>query len=180
MSGLATSPLPYGWSLTRGQNQKGTTWEPIGYITRAVWGVNNRGAKAQRDHMGADWLHHPCRLGGQQQGSKSRNRPHVSRLATSPCGLRGPQKGDKIRKGPHVGRLATSPLRSRGSPTRVQNQKRTTCGRIGYMTLPSGGSPTRGKKQKGATCGRTGYIIPCITTAPRFPNPNSVLLKPGT
>ena len=135
LGGFATSPPPFRGSPTRGQKQKGATrWE--------------------------DWLHHPCRLGGHQQGCKSRRGPHASGLTTSPLPSRGPptrgqrqkgttrwgdglhhpyrlggpQQGDKIRKGPHVGRLGTLPLSSGGSPTRGQNQKGTACERIGYIT----------------------------------------------
>ena len=88
---LARSPL----LPTRGQNQKGPTLGRTSYITPAVWRVTNKGKKLKMAQTWADWLHHPCRLGGHQQIGNNR-------------------------KGPHVGMLATSPLPYGGSPTRGQ------------------------------------------------------------
>ena len=141
VGGLATSSLPSGRSPTRGQNQKGTKCERMGYptpavcrvpnkrtksemghvwadwyITPAVWVVPNNGAISERDHMGANWLHLPCRLGGQQQGPKSTKGPHVSRLANSPCRPWGHQQADKIKNGQLMSGLATLPLPSGGVP----------------------------------------------------------------
>ena len=105
-----------GYISPGGQNQKWPTSGRIGYITPAVWGVPNaleRGTKSEVAHKWADWLHHPCRMGGPQRfraGNKIRRGPQVGGLATS-------APGDKIRSGPQVGGLATSPLPYGGSPT---------------------------------------------------------------
>ena len=71
----------------------------------------------------ADWIHHPCRLGG-------------------------PQQGDRIRNGLHVGVLATSPLPSGGTSTMAQKQSWWTCGRIGYITPTIWGVPNKGTKSE--------------------------------
>ena len=97
---MATSPLPYRGSpplQSGGQNQKWPTSGQTGYLTPAVSGIATaleRGAKSEVAHKWANWLPHPCRIGG-------------------PRRLRA---GGKIRSGPQVGKLATSPLPYRGSP----------------------------------------------------------------
>ena len=55
VNGSTTSPLPTAGSPTRGQNQKGTTCERMGYITPTVCGVPNTATKSERYHMWADW-----------------------------------------------------------------------------------------------------------------------------
>ena len=61
--------------------------------------------------MWADWLRHPCHLGGPQRFTA----------------------GAEMRSSPHVGRLDTSLLPSNGTPTlqsRGQPEKWPTCGYI--------------------------------------------------
>ena len=127
--GLATSPLPYGGSPTLqkgGQNQKWPTNGWIGYITPAAWGVRNPLEPAKTPevaHMGADWLHHPCRMGRPQHfraGDNTKRGPQVGRLAASPMpngGFPMLQRGEKITSGPQMGGLASSPLPHGASPT---------------------------------------------------------------
>ena len=62
------NPCCLGGSPTREQNQNWPTYGQIGYITPAVWGVLNKGTKSKVAHMGADWLHNPCRLGSPARG----------------------------------------------------------------------------------------------------------------
>ena len=50
VSGFATSPMLSWGSPPQEQNQKGATCALIGYITPAVWGVPQKGTKAERDH----------------------------------------------------------------------------------------------------------------------------------
>ena len=135
---LATSPLPYRGApplQSGGQNQKWPTSGQIGYLTPAVSGsptVAKRGAESEVAPKWANWLPHPCRIGGPQR-----------------C-----RAGGKIRSGPEVGKLATSPLPYRGaSPLQSggQNQKWPTSGQIGYLTPAVSGSPTaaeRGEKSE--------------------------------
>ena len=188
---LATSPLPYGWSPTRWQNQKRPTRVRIGYISPAVQEVPVKGTKSdgsdQMAYMWVDWLHHPCLLESHPQGGKLRSGPHADGLATSPLpsggspsrGLNhkgpqvgglatsplpsgGPQQRKQIYKRPRVSGLATSPLPSGGSPTGVQNHKGRHVGVLAISPLPSGESATRGQTRKWPTCGRIGYITPTI------------------
>ena len=82
----------------REPDQTCPTWGRIGYITLALWGVPNasqRGTRSQVLNMWADWLHHPCRMGGPQ---------HF-------------RAGNKIKCAPQEGEWATSPLPYGGSPT---------------------------------------------------------------
>ena len=135
---VAASPLPYRGApplQSRGQNQKWPTSGQSGYLTPAVSGIPTaaeRGAKSEVAHKWANWLPHPCRIGG----------PHHCRA------------GGKIRSGPQVGKVATSPLPYRGSPplqSGGQNQQWPTSGQIGYLTPAVSGSPTtaeRGAKQE--------------------------------
>ena len=102
-------------------------------------------------HKWANWLPHPCRLGG----------PH--RLGA----------GGKIRTGPQVGELATSPPPYRGaSPpqSRGQSQKWPTSGEIGYLTPAVLGSPTaseRGAKSEMAHKWANGLPHPCRIGEPQ-------------
>ena len=73
-------------------------------------------------HKWADWLHHPCRMGGPQRF----------------------RARDKIRSGPHVDGLATSLMPYGRSPTPEkggENHKWPTNGRIGYITPAAWGVP---------------------------------------
>ena len=102
VGGLATSPLPSRGSPTRGRNQKGTTCERIGYITRAIWGVPHKGKKSEGGHMCAYWPDHPCRLGAPHKGAKSKEAYTWADWLHHPCRLQGHQQMGKIRRGPHV------------------------------------------------------------------------------
>ena len=146
----------------------------MGYITPSVWGVPNTskwGTRTKVAHMWADWLHHPCRLGGPQSftaGNKVESGPRVGGLGTLPLPSGGPQRfgaGDGIGSGPHVCGMATSPLPSGGSPTLQisgdKNRSGPHLGRLATSRLPSRWPPTLqcGKQsRKWATCGRIGYI----------------------
>ena len=130
---VATSPLPYRGApplQSGGQNQKWPTSGQSGYLTPAVSGsptTAERGAKPEVAHKWANWLPHPCRIGG----------AHHCRA------------GAKIRSGPQVGEVATSPLPYRGSPplqSGGQNQKWPTSGQIGYLTPAVSGSPTTAER----------------------------------
>ena len=128
VGGMATSPLAYGGFPTlqsSQQDHKCSTCGRIGYITSAWWGVPNafeRGTRSQVRHMWADWLHHPCLMGGPQRFIA----------------------GNKITSAPHVGGLATSPLPYGGSLTLHSGEQDQTClawGRTGYITLDVWGVP---------------------------------------
>ena len=168
----------------------GPTCGRIDCITLAVSEsplLQSRGQNQNRAHMWADWLHHPCCLGGPQRfkaGDKIRNGPACGRFgyitpavsggpkcSQSPLLSRGgpnaPKRGTKSEMGPRVGRLATSPVLSRGSPMLQAGHKirnGPTCGEL-WLHHPCclGGSHcfTDGDKIRiGPTCGRFGYITP--------------------
>ena len=71
----------------------------------------------------ADWLHHPCRMGGPRRfiaGEQNQKWSASGQIGHHPCDLGGAQRfkaGDKISSGPQVGRLAPSPLPFGGCPT---------------------------------------------------------------
>ena len=148
---LATSPLPYRGApplQSGGQNQKWPTSGQIGYLTPAVSGIpsaSERGAESEVAHLWANWLPHPCRIGG-------------------PLRFRA---GGRIRSGPLVGKLATSPLPYRGAPplqSGGQNQKWPTCGQIGYLTPAVSGIPSaaeRGAKSEVAHLWANWLPHPC-------------------
>ena len=94
---------------SRGLNQK---WLP----SRGSPMLHSRGLNQKWPTKWADWLHHPCRLGGPQCFTA----------------------GDKIKSGPQVGGLATPPIPSCGSPvlwSMGQTEKRPTSGRIGTPAI---------------------------------------------
>ena len=142
VGGLAKSPLPFGGS--RGQNQKWLTCGWTGYITPAIWGVTHKGANSEW----ADWLHHPCHLGGPHQGDYIKRDHKWADWLHHPCRLGVTNKWAKLERGPQVGGLATSPLPSRGSPTNGQNQKGTTCEGISYFMPAIWGVPNKGAKSE--------------------------------
>ena len=130
---LATPPLPYRGApplQSGGQNQKWPTCGQIGYLTPAVSGIpsaSERGAESEVAHKWANWLPHPCCIGG----------PHRCRA------------GGRIRSGPLVGKWTTSPLPYWGAPplqSGGQNQKWPTSGQIGYLTPAVSGSPTAAER----------------------------------
>ena len=118
-------------------------------LSRGSPALHSEGPNQNRAHMWADWLHHPCCLGGShcfKAGDKIRCGPTCGRIGcithavsgvpnTSewadwlhhPCYLGGPQRskaGDKIKRGP-------------------------ACGRVGYITLAVSGIPNA--SQRGTT-----------------------------
>ena len=130
---VATSPLPYRGApplQSGGQKQKWPTCGQSGYLTPAVSGsptAAERGAKSEVAHLWANWLPHPCRIGG----------PHRFKA------------GGRIRSGPQVGKVATSPLPYRGAPplqSGGQNQKWPTSGQSAYLTRAVSGSPTAAER----------------------------------
>ena len=130
---VTTSPLPFGGSPT----------------------ILSEGHKQKRAHKWADWLNHPCRLGGRQHFTtedKIRSCPQVGLVATSPLPFRCPQRFrevDKKRSDAQVGKLAISPRPSWGSPTLqsgAQNQKGPTSGLGGYITLAVLGVPNASER----------------------------------
>ena len=126
----------------RGQNQKWPTCGHSGYLTPAVSGVPNAlhgdkirngphvgtvatsplpsrgspmlctGTKSEMAHMWAQWLPHPCRLGGPQCSARGQNQKwptcgHSGYLTPAVSGVPNALHGDKIRNGPHMGTVAT-------------------------------------------------------------------------
>ena len=106
---MAASPLP----------SRGPTSEQNCYATLAFSRVPNKGHKS-------NWLPHPCRLGGQQEGG----------IATHPMHSRGSPK-EWIKS-----KVATSPQVSWGPIS----------GRSGYATPAFSGFPARGTKSKSGYC----------------------------
>ena len=91
---LATSPLLSGGSPTLLSGQRKQKWPtsgPSGYINFAVRGVRNaskRATKSEGVHNWANWLHHPCRLGGPQcfgAGDKISNCKFFMVFLDKPC-----------------------------------------------------------------------------------------------
>ena len=104
------------------QKQKRPISGPFDYITLVVPGFPTAsewgGGGLEETNKWADWLHHPCRLGGSQRfgaWGKIRKGTQLGRLATSPL-LSSGSPTSQVRRGPRIGRLATSPLPSRGLP----------------------------------------------------------------
>ena len=147
----------------------------------AAWGVPNilePGRKLKVAHKWADWLNHPCRMGGPQHfraGDKIRSGPQMGGLATSPMPYgRSPtlHRGDGLRSGPQMDGLATSPCRM-GGPHRFRLVDTITSGlqvgRLATSPLLYGGSPTLesgGQNEKWPTNGQIGYITPAVWGVP--------------
>ena len=185
MGKLATSPLPYRGSpplRSGGQSQKWSTSGQIGYLTPAVSGIpasSERGAKSEVAHNWANWLPHPCRIGGPtaaERGAKSEVAHKWANWLPHPCRIGDPHRcraRGKIRSGPQVGKMATSSLPYRGSPplqSGGQNQKWPTSGQIGYLTHAVSGIPTaaeRGAKSEMAHKWANWLPHPCRIGDPR-------------
>ena len=106
-------------------------------------------------HMWADWLHHPCRLGGSQRFTAGNVAHKWVDWLHDPCHPWGPlcfKAADEIKSGPDG--WATSPLPFGASPTLQrwgQNHKGPKCGQIGYATIAVHGvrnTPNRGSTIK--------------------------------
>ena len=111
-----------------GQNQKWPISGRIGHITPPVKGFAKaeRGTKSEVAHKWADWLGHPCRLGGSptphcwgEPGDKLVVGRKWVDWPRNPCHMvfRQGRAWDDIGSGPQVGGLAMSPLLSGRSPT---------------------------------------------------------------
>ena len=149
----------------------------MGYITLAVWGVPNtleRGTRSQVLHMWADWLHHPCLMGGPQRfgtGNKIKRAPHGGELATLPS-PNGGGGGNTSKRGTRSQVLHMSaewlhhPWRMGGSQHFKAVNKITSAPHVGGLAtspVPGGGSLmllSGEQDHKCATCGRIGYITP--------------------
>ena len=64
LHGLGVAAPPFGLSLSAAHNPKGELGVPARHL--AVPNACGRGAKPEVPHKWADWLHHPCGLGGPQ------------------------------------------------------------------------------------------------------------------
>ena len=87
-------------------------------------GSPNKGTKSKVPHKWAEFLHHPCVLGGPQTRGQSQRWSTSARKCYITLAFSGvPKPGDKVNGGPQVGGSATSPLRFRGSPNKGTKSK---------------------------------------------------------
>ena len=192
--------------LARGGNQKWPTSGQNGCITRAFSGLPNaqqgekirngpqvgtiptsplpsrgspmprKGRKSEMVNKWAEWLHHPCVLGGPQCPSRGENQKwptseHTGYITPAFLGLPNAQQGEKIRNGPQVGTVATSPLPSRGSPMPSKGRKSEMAHNWAkWLHHPCLlGDPqclARGENEKWFTSGHNTYITPAFSGLP--------------
>ena len=142
---LLHHPYVLGGPQTREQSQSWPTGGRNGYITLAFSGVPkqgdkvkgppqkggiptsplrcrgspNKGTKSKVPDKWAEFLHHPCVLGGPQTRGQSQRCPTSGQNCYITPAFSGvPKQGDKVKGAPQVGRIPTSPLCSRGSPNK--------------------------------------------------------------
>ena len=99
--------LRVGGKISTGPQASGLAISPL-----PSWGVPNapeQETKSEGAHKWADWLPHPCRLGGPQRFTE----------------------GDKTSSGPQLGKLAIAPLLLRGFPA-------PQCGRQNHVWHTTG------------------------------------------
>ena len=113
-------------------------------------GSPNKDTKSKVPHKWAEFLHHPCVLGGPQTRGQSQRCPTSGQNCyITPAFLGVPKQGNKVKGGPQVGGIATSPLRLGGPQTRGQSQRCPTNGQNCYITPAFSGVPKQGNKVKG-------------------------------
>ena len=189
---LLHHPCVLGGPQRRGQSQR---WPASGqncYISLAFWGVPlplrsrgspNKGTKSKVPHKWAEWLHHPCVLGGPQTRGQSQRCPTSGRNCYITPAFGVPKQGDKIKGAPQVDGSATSPLRS-GSPNKKKKSKvapdfsgvrkqgdnvkgGAQVGRMSTSPLRSWGSPNKGTKSKVAHKWTELLPHPCVLGGPQ-------------
>ena len=147
---LLHHPCVLGGPQTRGQSQRCPTSGRNCYITLASRRSPNKDTKSKVPHKWAEFLHHPCVLGGPQTREQSQRwTTSGQNCYITPAFSGVPKQGDKVKGGPQVGGIATSPLRLGGPQTRTQSQGCPTSGRNGYITPAFSGVPKQGDKVKG-------------------------------
>ena len=131
-------------------------------------GSPNKGTKSKVPHKWAEFLHHPCVVGGPQTRGQSQRCPTSGQNCYITPAFSGvPKQGDKVKGAPQVGRIATSPLRSWGSPNKGTKSKVPhKWAELLHHPCILGGPQTRGQSQRCPTSGQNFYINPASRGSP--------------